>query len=342
MKGNYESLTSLAQEIERQEKVKNDYLVSTTAVSMIDPDQISIEGVGDFSVNDNAHSQIAARLNIPRKYYDRMTEVEGLREYNVNALMHEKPERRMVRTLDGTTRAFLSNSFKPYDNFDILKTALPVLQEFPDLQVKSQSLTDTRMYLQIMFPTLKSEITVGDVVNYGITLRNSEVGHSSVAVESTVWRLVCQNGMISSSLLKKYHAGRRVNEDASGNIYQSDTISADIRAFQLQLRDILKSSLTQDKFEEILNPMRDATERKIEKPQAAVENITERFGLTKNESELTSRNLIRSGELTQWSMANSITALAHDLESPDRQYEVEKMGAEIITLKDHEWEKLTA
>jgi len=342
MRGNYESLTGLAQEIDRQEQVKNDYLVSTSVMTMDDPDRISIEGVGGFGINDNAHNQLAARLNIPRKYYDRMTEIPGLREHNVNAWLHGQPEHRMVRTLDGTARAFLSNSFKPYDNYDILKTAIPVLREFPDLQVKSQSLTDTRMYLQLLFPSLKSEVKVGDVVNYGITLRNSEVGHSSVAVESMVWRLVCSNGMVGSSLLKKYHAGRRVNEDASGDIFQSDTIQADVHAFQLQLRDILRNALTQDKFEEILNPMRDATERKIEQPQKTIENITVRYGMNQAESEMISKNLIRGGDLSQWGLANSITALAHDLENPDRQYEVEKFGADVITLKDHEWEKLSA
>jgi len=41
--------------------------------------------------------------------------------------VYEKPERRMVRTLDGSTRAFLSDRYRPLDNFDLAHEVFHVL-----------------------------------------------------------------------------------------------------------------------------------------------------------------------------------------------------------------------
>ena len=63
-----------------------------------------------FSITDNAHSQISQRLNIPLKYYKRMHSLApDLLATNVNTWFLEKPERRMIRILDGKARAYLSD-----------------------------------------------------------------------------------------------------------------------------------------------------------------------------------------------------------------------------------------
>jgi uncharacterized protein (TIGR00255 family) len=38
---------------------------------------------------------------------------------NVNNWFHDQPQRRMVRTLDGKARAFLSDSYRTIDNLDV-------------------------------------------------------------------------------------------------------------------------------------------------------------------------------------------------------------------------------
>ena len=64
----------------------------------------------NLKANDVAHRQIAARLEIPAKYYDRMrTEAPQMLAKNVNHWLHAQPETRMIRTLDGNVRAFLSD-----------------------------------------------------------------------------------------------------------------------------------------------------------------------------------------------------------------------------------------
>lgn len=175
MKGNYESLVSLAKEIERLETVKHDFITPASNISMIDDEVISIARAGDFKLNDTAHSQIAAKLDIPKKYYDKMSTIPGLRQHNVNNWLQlfDTNKGYLIRTHDETARAFLSDKYRPIDHMLLLSAFLPVMEKM-EVKVKSSSLTDSKMYLQLIFPELEGEIEKGDVVQAGITISNSE------------------------------------------------------------------------------------------------------------------------------------------------------------------------
>jgi len=89
------TLTELAMEIERQVKSKKDYLANTQALSMAENEGSHVLSVnGGLVVNDLCHEQIAARLNIPKKYYDTMRiEAPGLLTTNVNHWFKANPEK---------------------------------------------------------------------------------------------------------------------------------------------------------------------------------------------------------------------------------------------------------
>ena len=68
------------------------------------------------------HDQIGSRAGIPAKYYDRMlTEAPDLLATNVNAWHRINPARRMVRTLGGDARSFLSDRYNRIENEEIAK-----------------------------------------------------------------------------------------------------------------------------------------------------------------------------------------------------------------------------
>jgi len=345
MKGNFTSLTEFAQELERRETAKNDFLVDTRKVSMMpDGDTLRIEGAGMFGINDHAHQQIAARLQIPKKYYDRMAELPELRARNVNDWFENTPEKRMVRTLDDTARAFLSDRYRPIDDHFIMNAIAPVLYEHQDLQIMSQGLSETHLYLQVKFPKLQGEVKQGDVVQAGITLTNSEVGSGAFNIRSMEWVLACTNGMIGESLIRKYHVGRRTGNDTEDyDIYADDTIKAELESYRLRMRDILRHALNETAFNERLLKLRKADSDKIEKPVGTVENVTKRYFLSEKENESILTNLMGRGEQpSRWGLTNAITALAHKQENLDRQFEYEKIGSDLIELKPSEWEVLQA
>jgi hypothetical protein len=66
-----------------------------------------------FDLNATAHRQIAAHTGVPTKYYDRMyKDNPALLTHNVNSWFQNEPAPRMLRTLNGTARAFLSNRYR--------------------------------------------------------------------------------------------------------------------------------------------------------------------------------------------------------------------------------------
>jgi hypothetical protein len=83
---------------------------------------------GGLAIRPIMHGQLSDKLGIPKKYYDRMqAEAPALLAENINNWLGAavdtkgRPEQRMVRTLDGTARAFLSKSYNRLDNAELAR-----------------------------------------------------------------------------------------------------------------------------------------------------------------------------------------------------------------------------
>ena len=112
------TLTELATELDRQQDAKRDFVADSRKLYM-NPENGELEidfGTGaterldgpeieSFPIEQNAHRQLATWTGIPTKYYDRMP--NDLKAVNVNHWLKNEPGNRMVRTLDGKTRAFI-------------------------------------------------------------------------------------------------------------------------------------------------------------------------------------------------------------------------------------------
>ena len=343
------TLQELAVEIQRQQNAKQDYLADTSALSMVDGDEgikFQIEGMEPFGVNDLAHSQIGQYLEIPAKYYERMrySSPELLTE-NVNHWLHktETPERRMVRTLDGNVRAFLSDRYRRIDNADVAETVLPIIGRMDGAQVMSCEITERRMYIKVVNPRIQTEVRVGDVVQSGIIISNSEVGLGSVSVSPLIYRLACTNGMVAQDTgVRKYHIGKINSADFDMSIFRDETIEADDRAFLLKVRDAVTAAADQTIFERIVGQMREATEAKIPAITApkVVELTSSRFGISINENEGVLGHLIDGGDLSLYGMANAVTRYAQDVKSYDRSTELEATGYKILTMAPALWNSI--
>jgi hypothetical protein len=201
---------------------KKDFIASTEVLEMTDKAEITLEGNAPLSVTDHAHTQIATRLDIPAKYYARMrSQAPELLAANVNQWFHQKPERRMVRTLDGSMRAFLSERYRRLDNYELAEAVLPVLKEMGEgLKIVSTELTEAKMYIKVINERLELEVKQGDVVQAGMVISNSEVGMGSLKVEPLIYRLVCTNGMIAQDhSQKRYHVGRNAEEGEAYELF---------------------------------------------------------------------------------------------------------------------------
>jgi len=337
------TLVEMAQELQRQSEAKRDFIADTRTVEMTPDGQLVLENGTrhEFPVSDHAHSQIAARLDIPAKYYNRMRQEDPqLLSANVNNWFQDKPERRMVRTLDGQARAFLSDRYRRLDNFDLASSVLPVLGEMGDgIQIISAEMTETRMYIKVINKRLELEVQKGDVVQAGMVLSNSEVGLGALKVEPLVYRLVCSNGLISADhAQKKYHVGRVAADEDAYELFSDETLKADDTAFFMKVQDTVRAAVDIAKFGTIVNRMREAIGQRIEgDPVKAVEVVAKEFGHSDKERSGILQHLIMGGDLSAYGMLNAITRTSQDVEDYDRATELERDGSRILTLPASIW-----
>lgn len=352
------TLQELAVELDRQQNAKRDLLIDTPALSFAldgDAGRIALDinkGQGSsglveierMGVNEIAHRQIGQHLGIPARYYDKMrNDYPELLTANVNGWFERTPATRMIRTLDGTARAFLSDKYRRIDNFEVAQTVLPIIRDMNGATVESCELTDARMYLKVVNPRITAEVRKGDIVQAGLLITNSETGQGSVSVSPLIYRLVCLNGMIAAdNTLRKYHVGRANEAGENFDIYRSETIEADDRAFMMKIEDTVRAAVDQAKFEQIVSRMREATEARMEVravPQV-VELAAKEFSLTQDEGNGILGHLIQGGDLSLYGLANAVTRHAHDVDSYDRSTELEATGWRMMTMTPALWRRL--
>ncbi len=343
------TLTQLAEELDRQMSLKRDFVLDTRAAIATPSTQesgidLDITNIDRFQVNQIANSQIGSRLDIPKKYYDRMlTESRDLLCTNINHWFKEKPEQRMVRTLDGTARAFLSDRYRPLDNYDLADAVLPQLLE-AKLDIRSCEITDKRMYIKAISHEIEGEVKKGDVIRSGVMISNSEVGLGSLFVGPFLERLVCTNGMVVNDFAKrKYHVGKKANTvdmNDAYELYTDKTKEMTDKAFWMQVRDIVSGVLSESGFENILQSLKLSAQIPIaEDPMKVVELTQKKFGLTDKEKGGVLQHLLRGDhtDYTKWGLANAITRTAEDAESYDRATELETTGWNVVQLPKQDW-----
>ena len=350
------TLSEMAQELDRQLHAKKDYLVDTRALTMTVPEvgpALTIasgsQSTAPMIVNDIAHRQIGQYLGIPAKYYDKMrAELPDLLAHNVNQWLLSQPDTRMIRTLDGTARAFLSDKYRRIDNYEVAQTVLPIIARMGQQDgatIESCELTESRMYLKVVNPRIQAEVKKGDIVQAGLVISNSETGQGSITVSPLIYRLVCSNGMIAAdNSLRKYHIGRVTEAGEDFSIYRDETVEADDRAFLMKIEDTVRAAVDQTKFEAIVARMRETTEARIEPKTAPqiVELAAKEYSLTKDEGDGILGHLIAGGDLSLYGLANAVTRHSQDVRSYDRATELEATGWKMITMAPSLWSQLNA
>jgi len=336
------NLAELADEIMVQARSKKDYAMDTRNLTMLPDANLRFALGGDERVvrpTKICVDQIGARVGIPSKYMERMrTEAPALLAANVNHWFQKTPDVRMLRTIqngDRVARAFLSNRYRPLDNYDLVNNVLPQMQA-AGMEIRSAELTETRLYIQAVTPKLTAAVKVGDEVQAGVVLRNSEVGFGSIAVEPLIWVLACKNGAIMSTALKRHHVGRAGEGDwESGDafeVFSDETRKLDDRAFWAKVNDVVASSVNEVTFRKNVKLLSDASKVDTGRPQEAVEIVGARFDLSEDEQKNVLTHLAKGGDLSLWGLSNAVTRTAEDCPSYDRAIDLERFGGQVVEL----------
>lgn len=340
------SLQGLASKVAGMRDLKADFISDTRNLSMV-PQTDGGVAVLDrqtehtFPVLPLAHDQIGARLNIPRKYYDRMLQqAPELLAINANAWFTKQPEQRMLRTLGGDLRAFLSNRYQRIENEEILGAALPALQTVPGLTIRSCEVTERRLYVEAVTDRIQRDVKVGDAVQAGVIISNSEVGCGAVAVRPVVFRLRCLNGMVcKDESYRAQHVGRKVEDNEA--LWADDTRQADDRAVLLKVRDMVRHAVDEVAFARRVDRMTALAGTQLTgDPLKATQLLAQKVDFSESETGALLKHLIGGGDLSAWGMLNAVTAMAHEAPTYERNVEYQELGGQLLQLPASEWREI--
>jgi len=346
------SLMELAMEVERQAAMKKDFIAPSNLVRFhANPTsrevRMEVPKIGDFAINTLAHAQLADNAGIPKAYYDRtLASHPGLLAQQINHWFTVTPQKRMVRTLDNYARAWLSDRYRPLDNFDLLSSLIPyVVERQGDMVVASSEVTERRLYLKLTVPSLVGPgAKVGDEVCAGVAISNSEVGDGSLSVDPFIEILRCTNGMkVAKFGKRRNHVGKSNGSDDAAEFYQNDTQQAMDVAFFKQIRDTVKGVLEPAGFQKILDHIRESGENKIEaKPEDVVEVLANKYQFSAGTREGIFRQLIDSGNgLNRWGLLNAVNRQAQDEADYDEASRLESISGDILTLDPSQWKAIS-
>ena len=340
MKQGIKTLEKLYDELLRQREARTDLVADTSCISVSSDNRnstISIDTNNDvlsYEVSDNAHRQLADYLGIPYRYYDRMrVEQPELLDNNINCWLAANPQKRMLRTLDGKLRAFLSDRYRRLDNLELMDHILPVIAQMQGYQIISQDITETHLYIKVINKTMKAEISTGDVVQAGFVISNSEIGLGALKIEPLVYRLVCKNGMISKDYShKKYHTGRQIeNTDNAYELYSDATLQADDKAYFMKVQDLVSVAVDEVRFNLVVDKMRKAKTIDMgEDHLKTVEVLGDRYILNKQERANILMHYMTNNDFSLFGLTNAITRSSQDCKDYNRATELERIGGTML------------
>ena len=368
-----DNLDTLLKELEALHEKNADFLVPCSLIR-IDGNSLQVyKRTGErveYTPNSLFHDQLANHLGIPKSYYTRLREnqntlqhlapdedmkITGTPLYNtvVNTHLAERGEEmRLLRVQDGVARAFLSEKFnRDLDNYQVALYAARAMRDMdiPKESVSRCGVTHERLHLQVLAPGLKATINtprrLGEVIEGGFQLTNSEVGCGSLDLALYIRVLSCLNGATQTKVVSRRHVGRILSAGEDGAVYSDETREAEAKARLLALRDQIRDLLGGDLFRKFIEKMQGATEHVIpvdKKPLADVIELTKkRLSLTDVEGFDVYRNLNMEKDYSLYGLANVVTATARETANADRRLELEALGGEMFGWRGRELAGIT-
>jgi hypothetical protein len=280
-----------------------------------------------------------------------MGQAPALLAGNVNHWLKAENKKYMVRTLDGKARAFMSDRYRPLDNFDLAEAVLPIISD-KRWEIRDCDLTERKLYIKVVSKELQAVVKRGahggdHIVHPGLMISNSEVGMGAVRVTPSLHWPHCFNiALMDEAGTSRFHTGRRDERfgDLATEFFKDETRIADDKAFWMKVRDIVNSTVTQDLFTLLVNKFNQAAEAVIDGDVVqVVERTAKRLGLRETEQDSVLKHLIKGGDLSLYGLSGAITKMAQDATVDyDRGTDLERMGGDIIELSRSEWKELQA
>lgn len=346
------SLENLVAQLDQQEKTKKDFISKSNNLMYLEGNLIvTMDNVPiTYKPTNVFHSQVSDSLNIPKSYYDRMkTEAVGLLDSNVNHWLKQNKDSKLIRTFENligdnnnVARAFLSNSYKVIDNYEILFTALDAIKATGiNVEVVEACLSETRMYLKVICPDVEVQARqllerysrasqVGYGVLSGLELSNSEVGKGSTSLSPRGHIRACSNGLILlQDSVKKVHLGAKMDEL---NFDQNKQIVAtNVRLIKEQIKHAVKLFLSESYLNKVVNFYTEKGNKEIEAPISnVIEVVAKNYNIGQERKNSILNYFIKGADTRRIGLVNAITEELQTLEDADLRHDSEVIALDML------------
>lgn len=264
----------------------------------------------DFALNEHSLHQMLGRLDFPVRFYNRLP--AGLQFQNVNWLVQNGAYEKdvLLRVQDeNRVRALLSGRFESFDHLELLR----LLGDFVgDATVRWQHLDDEVLHLSLSYPNTATEVKVGDVVETGVHISNSEVGMRSVTVCAYVYRLKCSNGVIGRDSGSQY----RFRHTGDGDKLR--------QAVQAAMSDVWMNA------QGIVAKYKQALQEMVDRPIDAIESVSKDRGLTQDEFKRVLESFNEEPGRTRFELSQAFSRAAQVMESAERSFELQRVAYDVL------------
>ena len=168
----------------------------------VDVPSIEFDSLEVMRISGEAHTvrpvaqrSISARLGIPYQYLAKCP--IDIQAQNLNHWIKEEKHTQLFFRFDGNdVRAIFTPRYVPVDNFE-------VFERLDSMGYSSDTIVQCSLdpeFMSIAIPDGQKAFDInGDHYTPGISISNSEVGLASLSIAAFVLRLICTNGLISTS-----------------------------------------------------------------------------------------------------------------------------------------------
>jgi len=249
-----------------------------------------------------------------------------LRTMNTNWwLQHNAPrDDVLLRTVSGfyngaglqegtpVVRAILSGRFQPFDDVDLLR-AMEDLPRIDEAVVRWCDVNDMTTHVRLSWPEDRVALRVGDEVERGVHISNSEVGARSVRIEPLVYRLVCTNGMI---------APRKMGGYAIRHVGNGDRVRQLVGE---AIDDVFGAT------QELIGKFQQALTEAVDQPVDELTALAKAGSLTEAQFKATLDSYMLEAEPTKYGIANSLTLAAQGQDDPVQRTDMEALAGRYVT-----------
>jgi len=397
------TLSDLVELLKDQQGRRLDVVASAAAIRATDDGLIKVHGTeavidedgvtptdGTYRPTEMLHEGLSTKLGIPAGYLKRMHQVRpDVWAANVNGLLHgfrasspaSTPGRvdadprsfllRLFRGSDGGTgiaRAFLSDRYGIYDNFDGLLAVLDGTRKAGvEINIDSCDLTDRRMYVKVVAPQLAAyapkllegyrspfdgrkvgdgwtpervarasaeegqQLTDPPVVFAGFVFSNSEVGTGSWSITPRLVVKVCNNGLtIAADSLRGVHLGGKMDEGLVR--WSQDTERKSLELLSAKAADAVAAFLDVDYITAQVAKMEELAGTPVADAPKTIEKVTKALSFTEAQSASILDHFIKGGQLTAGGVMQAVTSAAQTVSDADLAAEMESAAFRVLQL----------